>query len=66
MPYDCPRCHGLLVREDTHPAYEARTEKPLTLLRCINCGNRLDPVIAFHRLVNQSGPVRGYGEKIAS
>ena len=65
MPHDCPRCDGLLVREDSHLAYEGRTEKPIPLLRCINCGNRLDPVISFHRLVNRSRPVRGY-EKIAS
>ena len=48
---DCPRCHGLIVREDIHPVYNGRTEEPITLLRCINCGNRLDAVISFHQLL---------------
>jgi hypothetical protein len=48
---DCPRCHGLIVREDIHPAYDGRTEEPLTLLRCINCGFRWDELICFHRLL---------------
>jgi hypothetical protein len=49
--HDCPRCQGMLVREDVHPAYDGRTEEPLILIRCVNCGNRFDPMISFHRLL---------------
>ena len=48
----CPRCAGLMVpvaledQESTYVKYPA--------LKCVACGNVLDPLIARHRLEGQS------------
>lgn len=40
----CQRCHGLLVAErEAYAAPETAT------WRCINCGDVLDQVVAYHR-----------------
>jgi hypothetical protein len=64
--HECPRCHGLLVREDVHPAYIGAIEEPLTLIRCINCGDRTDPLIVFHRLLTGTAPKEHEPMRIAS
>lgn len=45
----CPRCQGLLVRE--HLSHPIRLR--LTVLRCLQCGNRLDHVIVRNRRYQQ-------------
>lgn len=51
----CPRCAGLMItvtledRESTYVKYPA--------LKCVACGNVLDPLIAKHRVDRQ--PVTG-------
>jgi hypothetical protein len=47
----CPRCAGLMItvtledRESTYVKYPA--------LKCVTCGNVVDPLIARHRLDGQ-------------
>lgn len=42
----CPRCQGLLVREDLNDC--GGSEHRLAV-RCMNCGNVIDPVIAVRK-----------------
>jgi hypothetical protein len=48
MADNCTRCGGLLALESLPGGYE----EPITLVKCINCGDRTDPLIAYHRLLN--------------
>lgn len=42
----CPRCSGLMVEE---MYYDFAGFRPFQGVRCVNCGEILDPVIRVHR-----------------
>ncbi len=42
----CPRCDGLMVDERY---YDFCGNQPFQGVRCINCGEMLDPLIRVHR-----------------
>ena len=48
----CPRCSGLLVQEKF---YDFIGGLPFQGLRCINCGEVLDPLIREHRQLTAVG-----------
>ena len=50
QPGYCRRCNGLMVREDCFDLLDSQIE--LAALRCIQCGDLVDPVI----LRNRSNP----------
>jgi hypothetical protein len=45
----CPRCAGLLV-SDWFYDFENPAEYHAEVLRCVQCGNRVDPTIAQNRI----------------
>lgn len=49
----CHRCGGLMVSEPVHElaSYD---------LRCVSCGERIDPVILAHRRQSVAWPERGH------
>ncbi len=44
----CPRCHGFLVHEHAYDLANSSAVRA-RLLRCVNCGARLNPVICRNR-----------------
>ena len=52
----CVRCEGLLVSEWTYDLQETGTHN-IESLRCVQCGNRTDPVIVQNQL-RLSGALR--------
>jgi hypothetical protein len=42
----CPRCSGLMVDERF---YDFAGDRPFQGVRCVNCGEILDPLIRVHR-----------------
>ncbi len=46
----CVRCEGLLVSEWTYDLQETGYHK-IESLRCVQCGNRIDPVILQNQLL---------------
>ena len=49
---NCTRCGGLLALESLAPS----DEDAISLVKCINCGDRTDPLIVSHRLVRTMAP----------
>ena len=47
---DCPRCHGLMVGDDLLDIRESYLPMWMRGLRCVSCGNIVDPVIDRNRL----------------
>lgn len=45
----CTRCDGLMVMEDCLDIKGNKDEFWIRAMRCITCGNILDPMIAQHR-----------------
>jgi hypothetical protein len=58
----CTRCGGLLTTEHLAPC----DEDGITLIKCLNCGDRTDPLIAFHRLLTGTAPKEHEPMRIAS
>lgn len=55
----CPRCSGFMVDERY---YDFAGDRPFQGVRCVNCGEILDPLIRVHRYqrsnsTHQSRPV---------
>ena len=46
---DCSRCHGLMVEDDLIDIRESYLPMWTHGLRCVACGNIVDPVIARNR-----------------
>jgi len=45
---NCPKCHGLMVNDRVYDAEEAVFN--LSIWRCLNCGESVDPLILQNRL----------------
>lgn len=45
----CTRCDGLMVVEDCVDIKGNKDEFWIKAMRCVACGNILDPMIAYHR-----------------
>ena len=45
----CPRCQGFLILDDMHDVGDAVGLNLCFGMRCINCGNVIDPLIVRHR-----------------
>lgn len=50
MGHACPRCRGLVTNDELGIDLNGQTLYA-ELLRCINCGERFDPVMERNRLV---------------
>lgn len=58
---NCPRCHGLMVGDDLMDIRESYLPMWMRGLRCISCGNIVDPVIDRNRM-GQGSSVRRHSE----
>lgn len=52
----CPRCEGLFVQEFCMDIHDGTGENGFWALRCLQCGELLDPLILQHR-TSESPPV---------
>jgi transcription elongation factor Elf1 len=48
--FTCPRCQGLFVRVFCMDMYDGTGENGFWALRCLQCGELLDPLILQHRI----------------
>jgi hypothetical protein len=55
---NCPRCHGLMVGSDMLDIRESYLPMWMRGLRCVSCGNIVDPVIDRNRTSQRSATVR--------
>ena len=51
----CTRCQGLMVHDDLVDLQESCVPMWMRGLRCVSCGNIVDPLILRHRLMQKSG-----------
>ena len=56
---NCPRCTGLMVRDDFLDLQDEADQCPFAAWRCLICGEVLDPVI----LKNRSAPPEPMGDR---
>ena len=49
----CPRCHGFLILDDMTDVGDAIGLSLCFGMRCINCGNVIDPLIVHHQCIRQ-------------
>lgn len=54
----CTRCQGLMVADDLLDMQESYLPMWMRGLRCIACGNIVDPLINSNRMVRQTGAIR--------
>jgi len=54
----CTRCQGLMVADDLVDLQESYVPMWMRGWRCVACGNIVDPLIARHRLAQQSAAMR--------
>lgn len=45
----CPRCHGYMIHDSYLDPYSNSGTFAIAILRCVQCGNVLDPVIVTNR-----------------
>lgn len=57
---DCSRCGGLLVSESLESAAGSFFERQVSALRCVQCGDILDPVILRNRMDPSAGGRSGH------
>lgn len=55
----CPRCQGLFVRVFCRDIYDGTGENGFWALRCLQCGELLDPLILQHRNTTSQAVQRG-------
>ena len=55
---NCPRCHGLMVGDDLFDIRESYLPMWMRGLRCVSCGNIVDPVIDRNRTSQRFASVR--------
>ncbi|HEX5647896.1 MAG TPA: hypothetical protein VFX56_13075 [Nitrospira sp.] len=55
---NCPRCHGLMVGDHLLDIRESYLPMWMRGLRCVSCGNIVDPVIDRNRTSQRSAAVR--------
>lgn len=51
---NCPRCHGLMVGDDLLDIRESYLPMWMRGLRCVSCGNIVDPVIDRNRMGHEA------------
>lgn len=54
----CTRCQGLMVADHLLDMQESYVPMWMHGLRCISCGNIVDPLINRHRMIQKSGAAR--------
>lgn len=54
-PMHCTRCQGLMVLDDLVDLQESCVPMWMRGLRCVACGNIVDPLILRHRVMQKSG-----------
>ncbi|HSN04196.1 MAG TPA: hypothetical protein VLS44_04390 [Nitrospira sp.] len=54
----CTRCNGLMVVDDLVDLQESCLPMWMCGLRCVSCGNVVDPLIMRNRMIQRSGGVR--------
>lgn len=54
----CTRCQGLMVVDDLVDLQESCLPMWMRGLRCVACGNIVDPIIMRNRVIQRSGVVR--------
>lgn len=59
----CTRCQGLMVADDLLDMQESYLPMWMRGLRCIACGNIVDPLINRNRLMGQPGVERSLKPK---
>lgn len=59
---NCSRCHGLMVSDDLLDMRESYLPMWMRGLRCVSCGNIVDPVIDRNRM-GQGSVVRRQPEQ---
>jgi hypothetical protein len=55
---NCSRCHGLMVSDNLIDIQESFLPMWMRGLRCIACGNVVDPLIVRNRMHQQSNVAR--------
>lgn len=58
-PLKCQRCQGLLVREFCMDIHDGTGENGFDALRCLQCGELLDPLILQHRTLRPQPVLSG-------
>lgn len=61
---NCTRCHGLMVGDDLIDVRESYLPMWTRSLRCISCGNIVDPTINRNRICQQAGAVPQFGAEV--
>ena len=54
----CVRCKGFMVLDDLIDLQESYVPMWMRGLRCLSCGNVVDPLILRHRMIQQAGATR--------
>ena len=54
----CTRCKGLMVVDDLVDLQESCLPMWMRGLRCVSCGNVVDPLIMRNRMIQRSGALR--------
>jgi hypothetical protein len=54
----CTRCKGLMVVDDLVDLQESCLPMWMRGLRCVSCGNIVDPLIMRNRMIQRSGALR--------
>ena len=57
-PMECPRCHGLMQNQTYIDPQDESGIISIVALRCLNCGEVVDPVILRNRDVSPA-PMNG-------
>ncbi len=55
---NCDRCQGLMVADDLLDIQESYLPMWMRGLRCVACGNIVDPLIDQNRMSRQTGVMR--------
>lgn len=54
----CTRCEGLMVVDNLVDLQESLVPMWMRGMRCVSCGNIVDPLILRHRMLQKSGAMR--------
>jgi len=54
----CTRCEGLMVVDNLVDLQESCVPMWMRGMRCVSCGNIVDPLILRHRMIQKSGAMR--------
>ena len=55
---NCTRCEGLMVVDNLVDLQESGVPMWMRGMRCVSCGNIVDPLILRHRMIQKSGAMR--------